>query len=1003
LVEDEQERMQIAQLNLKAARAAHQATAFETGLNYAQAGIELLSENTWNQDYLLTLELHERTALLAHAAGDIPSMEHHSEQVLQFGRDPLDLARVQRLHIEYLLSSKRFDEAIDFGLKALRILGEEFPSKPDMEFTVAKLSEFLDRLEREPADYFSLPRLYDQDPELLAVSEILFPIGNAAFISRPALAPLIYMRRLELSLERQLLPEHTPGIIAIVGVYAHALLGKVEVAHTYGETAVELTNREAFHTSLCVTLQVHGLYSHFWRNPLRETLDFFERGIQSAHDYGNNEFVAYMSHSWSKHAFYASSELAQVEERCLRLRTFIDGIQYITQSRWINIYVTAVQALCGNSSARGASWGGTPFNDDRDLPDLKQVEDQLGLLYVYCAKAWVATLFGDHEGVEEYSDLSCSFQMAAPTGLEKAILTFIFGLRHARELRVNPDRPECEQALQEQLDLLERFAGLAPMNFAHKLSLVQAEVHRARGEVLQAMQAYEQAAQGARENDYLNEAGLAYALAAEFFQDLGLRQAAIHNAEQAAQAWRSWGAHALVENLRQRLPDLLEPTDLSEKTSNDVRATQPITPAQLDLESITSATQLLSAETDLEQLSIKMMSLVMANSGAERAVLLLKRDKDWFVGAQGDITSQEYEVLIDQPFDPADPGNDLIPESVFNYCRRTAEELLLGDAPRDERFVEDGMIRKQKIQSIACIPAISQGELKAILYLENRQTAQVFTPEAMSLLKHLSAQFAISVENALLYQDLNQKVRELKEAAEQIQEDQDRLRALVAELTLSEERERRRIATELHDGAAQLLAFARIQLSSAKRAIIDEEAAAKLGEISFTLKESLQQIREVLLDLSSPALNEIGLSAALSEWLEEQVGRRHGLATSFVDESGVVPLENDVRALLFRSARELIMNCLRHAEAKSVAVRMASSGQTLRITVEDDGRGFDPEASNRKPDSEGGFGLFSVRERMSDLGGQLEVESAPGKGCRATLVLPLGSGTLGRTDSQKTG
>jgi predicted ATPase len=227
LVEDEQERMQLARLNLQAARAARQASAFETGLNYAQAGIELFGENSWDQDYQLTLALHEQAALLAHAAGDIPAMEQHSEQVLQRGRDPLDLARVQRLHVEFLLSSKSFDEAIDYGLRALRILGQEFPPDPDMAFATAKLSELLERLERDPPDYFSMPRLYDQDPELLAVSEILRPVANAAFISRPALAPLMYMHILELSLGRRLLPENAPGMISVVGMFANAFLGRV--------------------------------------------------------------------------------------------------------------------------------------------------------------------------------------------------------------------------------------------------------------------------------------------------------------------------------------------------------------------------------------------------------------------------------------------------------------------------------------------------------------------------------------------------------------------------------------------------------------------------------------------------------------------------------------------------------------------------------------------------------------------------------------------------------
>ena len=229
-----------------------------------------------------------------------------------------------------------------------------------------------------------------------------------------------------------------------------------------------------------------------------------------------------------------------------------------------------------------------------------------------------------------------------------------------------------------------------------------------------------------------------------------------------------------------------------------------------------------------------------------------------------------------------------------------------------------------------------------------------------------------------------------KKAEAQIHAYQERLRALALELTMTEERERRRIATELHDGAAQSLAFARVQLASACKAVAEAEAAKKLDDVSQILRESLGQIREMLLDLSSPSMNEIGLGVAISEWLEQQIGRRHGLKTSFADECGKVPLDDDVRAVLFRNTRELLTNVVKHAQAHTVAVRMESTGEALRITIEDDGAGLDPD--NAAGTSGGGFGLFSIRERMLDLGGSLEIVSARGKGCEATLVMPLDKG-----------
>jgi signal transduction histidine kinase len=233
-------------------------------------------------------------------------------------------------------------------------------------------------------------------------------------------------------------------------------------------------------------------------------------------------------------------------------------------------------------------------------------------------------------------------------------------------------------------------------------------------------------------------------------------------------------------------------------------------------------------------------------------------------------------------------------------------------------------------------------------------------------------------------------ITEQKQAERDLKEYQKRLRALALELTMTEERERRRIATELHDGAAQSLAFARMQLASLGKVIAEAETANKLDDVSQILRESLGQIHEVLLDLSSPSMNEIGLGEAISEWLEEQIGKCHGLKTSFTDQCGKVPFDDDVRAVLFRNTRELLTNVVKHAQAKTVAVRIASTGDALRITIEDDGAGLNPD--NAAGTSGGGFGLFSIREGMLDLGGSLEIVSARGEGCKATLVMPLDRG-----------
>ncbi len=756
LVEDEQERMRIARLNLRAAQAARRASAFETGLSYAQAGIEFLGENRWDQHYRLTLELEETAALLAYMAGDIPRMQNYGRRVLESGRDPVDVVRTKRIQMEFLAGSKRLQEALDIGLQALDELGFGVSAEPGWELAMAKVTAFDERLDRACPDWLAMGPLGNEDPRLAAVFEILTALTPTAFVANPALCPLLVVVYLELCLTNRRLPDSMPFVLAVWACYEGGLLGQHEAAAERCDIAARLAERPAWRGALCRVLEVSGIFVVFWVRHLRETLDLFQRSIRAGRESGDNEFSAYSVAGWPKHAFYASVELDDFEARSLELRAITDAIQFETHSRWVNIYITATRLLRGTSSVHGTVWRGTLFDEERDL----QAGDLIGPLYLHSTKAWLAILFGDHSGVKEQIDLVEPYLAAATGALDVAIIAFVSGLLRARELGELPEDPDRERSLREHLDFLERSARHAPMNFAHKRLLVQAEVHRTRGEILSAMKAYEQAGQGAIENGYLSEAGLAHALAARFYQDLGLQQAALHNVEQAAQAWRTWGADALVESLGRRFKDLLETSGVSWRSTSDAgkvhkTITQAVTPIQLDMGSVISASQMLSAETDLEQLLIRMITLAMINSGAEIAVLLLKQENDWFVQARGDSANEKYDVLLNRPFDPVDRESDFIPKPVFNYCQSSKEVLVVGDAQLDKRFADDWLIQQRNIKSVACIPVLNLGELRAMLYLENRQMADVFTLERVEILKHLSTQFGVSMENALLYDSLS--------------------------------------------------------------------------------------------------------------------------------------------------------------------------------------------------------------------------------------------------------
>jgi signal transduction histidine kinase len=216
---------------------------------------------------------------------------------------------------------------------------------------------------------------------------------------------------------------------------------------------------------------------------------------------------------------------------------------------------------------------------------------------------------------------------------------------------------------------------------------------------------------------------------------------------------------------------------------------------------------------------------------------------------------------------------------------------------------------------------------------------------------------------------------------------QKRLRALVADLTLTQERERRRLATNLHDNLTQLLAAARMSLVRAKQLACDPKLLEALADTDAALQESLSTTRTLMMELSPRVLYELGLPAAL-EALAEQM-QCHGLAVTVNCQSDGAVLNEKRSILLFQCARELLLNVVKHAGAKTATLFYAASNREVLVAVSDEGKGFDSDLCLDRSTSGPPFGLFSVRERIEAEGGRFEVKTAPGQGTKVTVTLPL--------------
>jgi PAS domain S-box-containing protein len=225
-----------------------------------------------------------------------------------------------------------------------------------------------------------------------------------------------------------------------------------------------------------------------------------------------------------------------------------------------------------------------------------------------------------------------------------------------------------------------------------------------------------------------------------------------------------------------------------------------------------------------------------------------------------------------------------------------------------------------------------------------------------------------------------------RQAQKKLLDYQKRLQDLASKMSLTEECERRRIAVELHDHVMQDLILFKISSGELRGRNLPEELVKPLDEIYKHLDRIIDEMRSLTFDLGSSVLYELGLEAAIREWLFDEVQQKYGIHTEFEDDEHPKPLDDDVRAVLYRAVRELLVNIVKHAQAHKVKVSIGRENYHVRIVVADDGIGFVPSPQLNKT---GSIGLFSIRERLSYLGGNIEIESKPGQGTHITLIAPI--------------
>lgn len=771
VIESQSEREQLAELNLIAGQKAKASTAYQPAFDYLNIGLGLLEEDSWQSQYKLMLALHLDGVEAAYLSGHFEQMEQLAQKVQQHAISALDKVKVYEIQVLAYAAQHKQTEAIKIALSALKMLGIKFPNKPSSWVLLQnQLQVRLALTGKQIEDLSLLPIMTHL--EKLAAMRLLSIVIASAYQVAPELLPLVILKQVILSIKYGNAPESAFAYT----LYGNILCGTREIdkGYQFGQLALGLLERLEAKQVKARTYLITSLGILHWKELIKNNLQLFLEGYQSGIETGDFEFGAFCACDYSVVPYVIGQNLTTLEQQMASYIEAIDQINQPVASNYVRLFRQAVLNLIkitdSPAKLKGASYDETMLR--------QQNHEEVFLLHFH--KLILNCLFGKYHQAYEHA------KIAEKNVSSQGMIWYPFLLFYDSLVRLARyfDHPKSEQSaclkkVAVNQKKMKKWAHHAPMNYQHKFYLVEAERCRVLGFDKEAREYYDLAIESAHKNEYLNEEALAYELAGQFYLAKNKFKMAQVYLRDAHYVYQQWGALAKVNALENKHPQLFvktdtqstqtTPTTIPTASSTSINSTSLAYSSQLDLSSVVKASQALLGEIVLERLFTKMMHLVIENAGAEKGFLLLPDKEQWFIEAENDVKGHHIKVLQSIPIEQ----HQQIPSTLIHYVARTQENVVLDNASVEGKFQRDPYIVEYHPKSVLCAPLLNQGRLAGILYLENNLTKEAFTPDRLQVLQMLSSQIAISIENALLYRNLEQKVEErtaeLAEAKQQIE------------------------------------------------------------------------------------------------------------------------------------------------------------------------------------------------------------------------------------------
>ena len=741
LIVSEEERFQVAELNLTAGKRAKGSTAHASALQYFVAGQALLTNAAWERDHDLIFQLELRRAECEFLTGELAVAAERLEILRSRATDTVELAMATCLGIDVYMTLGQMDRAITIGLDYLRHVAIDWPLHPTEEQVKTEYQRIWSQLAgREIEDVIDFALM--SDATSIATLDVLTKMVPPSLFTDRNLFALVACRGSSLSIERGNNDGSCLIYVWFSDIAGHRF-GDYQDAFRFAQLGYELVEKRGLKRFQASTYVSFAGMIMPWMKRLSDCRNVQERAFEIANKIGDLTYAVYARVGLITQLTAAGGSLVAVQSEAENGLNFARKAKFGFGIDTINRVLGFIRTLRGLTTQFG-SFDHAEF-DEKDFERNLSHHPPMNQFWHWVRKLQVHFFVGDFASAIEASLKASPLLWASPT-FEIADYELYSALSRAAlwDSAESDQRREHFDALAAHYKRLAIWAEACPENFQDRATLVGAEIARIEGRTLDAIDMYEQAIRSARGNGFVHNEALAHEVAARFYAARGFETIADAYLRNARNCYNRWGAQGKVKQLDERNPRLRD--GRTPAPSSTIGA--PF--GQLDVETVVRASQALSSEMVFPRLIERLLRITVEHAGAERGLLILIRDGEPRIEAEATTGPGKIDVAVRE----GQATRSDLPQSALHYVIRTLENVLLDDASSDEVYSKDEYVRQNRSRSVLCLPIIRQGKLVGVLYLENNLAPLVFTSSRVAVLQLLASQAAISLENASLYSDL---------------------------------------------------------------------------------------------------------------------------------------------------------------------------------------------------------------------------------------------------------